>query len=111
MGQATTASDAATRKAVFQDVLKRTGGNVAEAQFQGLEVLNFGRRGYDPLAKILTAWIPFLNARIQGLDVINRASRGRYSSNKSLEKGGKVKAVHTQRRYFSCLVCNVLRDG
>tara|TARA_R110000824_G_scaffold123219_1_gene280836 strand:+ start:13078 stop:21522 length:8445 start_codon:yes stop_codon:yes gene_type:complete len=91
MGQATTASDAATRKAVFQDVLKRTGGNVAEAQFQGLEVLNFGRRGYDPLAKILTAWIPFLNARIQGLDVINRASRGRYSSNKSLEKGARLR--------------------
>ena len=32
-----------------------------------------------------------MNARIQGLDVINRASRGRYSSNKSLEKGARLR--------------------
>ena len=92
-GQATTSSDAATRKAVYQDVLKRTNGNVAEAQFQALEVLNFGRRGYSPVAKILTATIPFLNARLQGLDVINRAFKGTYSSNKSAEKGARIRTV------------------
>ena len=55
----------------------------SEAIFQALEVINFGRRGNSTLAKIITAVTPFLNARIQGLDVLYRAGRGRYSSDVS----------------------------
>jgi hypothetical protein len=78
-GDVTTKSDAATRMAVYEDVLKKT-GNEAEAIFQALEVINFGRRGGSALAKILTAATPFLNAKIQGLDLLYRAGRGRYSA-------------------------------
>lgn len=86
LGRATTASDAATRNAVYKDVLART-GNEAEAAFQAMEIINFSRRGAHPLARILTATIPFLNARFQGLDVFGRALTGNYSTNKKLTPG------------------------
>ena len=86
LGEATTVSDAATRNAVYKDVLART-GNEAEAHFQAMEVLNFGRRGSNPLMRVATATIPFLNARLQGLDVINRAATGKNTANKELSRG------------------------
>jgi hypothetical protein len=82
LGRATTLSDAATRNAVYDDVLART-GNEAEAAFQAMEVINFSRRGAHPIARVITAAIPFLNARFQGLDVFVRASAGNYSTVKS----------------------------
>jgi hypothetical protein len=81
-GDATTLSDAATRNAVYNDVLART-GNEAEAAFQAMEVINFSRRGAHPLARVITAAIPFLNARFQGLDVFVRAAGGNYSAVKN----------------------------
>ena len=80
-GKATTLSDAATRNAVYNDVLART-GNEAEAAFQAMEIINFARRGSHPLARVLVAAIPFLNARFQGLDVFVRAAAGNYSTRK-----------------------------
>jgi len=68
----TEASDAATRIAVYKDVMKRT-GNEAEAIRQAAEVMNFNRKGSSAVIRIVTAAIPFLNARIQGLDVLYRA--------------------------------------
>jgi hypothetical protein len=79
LGRATTMSDAATRKAVYDDVLART-GNEAEAAFQAMEVINFSRRGSNPVARLAFTAIPFLNARIQGLDVFYRAFAGKYSA-------------------------------
>jgi SAM-dependent methyltransferase len=81
LGEGTTASDAATRNAVFDDVYAKT-GNYAEASLQAMEVINFGRRGRHPLARILGAIVPFLNARFQGLDVFWRAYTGQYTANK-----------------------------
>jgi hypothetical protein len=69
------ASDAATRMAVYERVLEET-GNETEALYRALEVMNFNRKGSSPVARILTAAIPFLNARIQGLDVFYRTAMG-----------------------------------
>jgi hypothetical protein len=71
----TTASDAATRIEVYKRVLAET-NNEAEALYRALEVMNFNRKGSSPVVRILTAAIPFLNARMQGLDVLYRASFG-----------------------------------
>jgi len=90
LGQKTTQSDAATRKAVHDDVLART-GNEAEAVFQALEVINFSRRGSSGLARVITAAIPFLNARFQGLDVLWRSATGRYSANKDQSKAEQTR--------------------
>ena len=45
---------------------------MGQAAFQAMEVLNFSRRGNSPMLRFLTATVPFLNARIQGLDVLYR---------------------------------------
>jgi hypothetical protein len=68
----TEASDAATRMAVYKSVMERT-GNEAEAIFRAMEVMNFNRKGNLAIVRILTAAVPFLNARMQGLDVFYRA--------------------------------------
>tara|TARA_R100001082_G_scaffold25947_1_gene12864 strand:- start:65 stop:1939 length:1875 start_codon:yes stop_codon:yes gene_type:complete len=85
-GQASTMSDAATRTAVYNDVLART-GNEAEAAFQALEVLNFSRRGRNGPLRAVFAAVPFLNARMQGLDVLWRTARGKHSADQGLTRG------------------------
>lgn len=101
-GDATTASDAATRNAVYKDVLART-GNEAEAHFQALEVINFSRRGANALARGLTATIPFLNARFQGLDVFYRAGKGDYSANSELNRRRAMQSFYTRALMLSSL--------
>ena len=71
----TTASDAATRALIYERVLADT-GNEAEALFRSLEVMNFHRKGSSALIRVLTAAVPFFNARLQGLDLFYRASTG-----------------------------------
>ena len=65
--------------AAYDQVLKET-GNEAEAAYQGMEIINFSRRGSSSLFRIYASAVPFLNARIQGLDVFYRALKGEYSS-------------------------------
>ena len=71
----TSASDAATRIEIYKKTLQET-GNEAEALFRSLEVMNFNRKGANPIVRVVTAAVPFLNARIQGLDVLYRAAFG-----------------------------------
>jgi hypothetical protein len=75
----TEASDAATRMAVYNSVMERT-GNEAEAIYRAMEVMNFNRKGNLAVVRILTAAVPFLNARMQGLDVFYRAAFGKNAS-------------------------------
>jgi hypothetical protein len=75
----TTASDAATRAVIYERVLAET-GNEAEAIFRALEVMNFHRKGGNTLVRVLTAAVPFFNARLQGLDLFYRASSGNMNS-------------------------------
>ena len=92
LGAYTTKSDGATRLAVYEAVykkLKDKGETEAvarsEAAYQALEIINFGRRGLSPAFRIVTSAIPFLNARIQGLDVLWRSASGKYSATQNFE--------------------------
>jgi len=98
LGELTTKSDGATRKAVYDSVykhMKKQGATEGQAQseaaYQALEIINFGRRGLSPIFKTVTAGIPFLNARIQGLDVLYRSFTGKYSSVERIQ-GDETKA-------------------
>jgi hypothetical protein len=71
----TTASDAATRMEIYKSTLAET-GNEAEALFRAMEVMNFNRKGSSAVIRLLTAAVPFLNARMQGLDVLYRTAFG-----------------------------------
>jgi len=72
----TTASDMATRIAVYNKVLRETGSE-AQASLEALEVINFSRKGASSTIQYLTAVVPFLNARLQGLDVLWRGASDR----------------------------------
>lgn len=86
----TTASDAATRMEIYKKTLAET-GNEAEAIFRALEVMNFNRKGNNPLVRVLTAAVPFLNARMQGLDVLYRAA---------FAQGSGIDPAMVQKRFF-----------
>lgn len=89
LGRLSTRSEAATRLAVYNDVLART-GNEAEAQYQALSVMNYGRRGGNPFFRALTAVVPFLNARAQGLDKLWQATFGRVGAKYETDAQGNV---------------------
>ena len=88
-GEMTTRSDMSTRKGVYDVIYQQTGSQY-EAAFQALEIINFARRGADPYVRIITAAIPFLNARIQGLDIIWRGGTGQYSAVRSQLEGSQA---------------------
>ena len=69
-------SDMATRAEVYKRTLERTDSE-AEAFYQAMEVMNFSRKGNSALIRILSAMIPFFNARVQGLDVLYRTGWGK----------------------------------
>jgi len=73
------ASDLATRAEIYKKVLAQT-GNEAEAIHQSLEVMNFGRMGSSPMIQVISAIVPFFNARVQGMDVLYRAGFGKMAS-------------------------------
>ena len=92
-GDVSTKSDASTRQSVYESVLQELlesgvsqGQAQSEAIYQAAEVINFSRRGNSALAKIITAVIPFMNARVQGLDLLYRAGTGKYSTVNNITK-------------------------
>ena len=112
LGGITTRSDGATRQAVYERVKKETGDEF-EAAYQALEIINFNRRGSSPYLRVISTAIPFLNARMQGLDVLYRSgmsgyqySQGRRYSrqygayqSKALESG-EARAIGEQAQTF-----------
>jgi hypothetical protein len=103
LGGLTTKSDGATRlgvyKAVYND-LKERGATEAQAQseaaYQALEIINFGRRGNSVMFRYLTSAVPFLNARIQGLDVLWRSASGQYSAIEKQREGETLEDVQSR---------------
>ena len=68
--------DAGTRMAMYNSFLKQ-GLSEREATLAALESMNFGRRGVSPSMYYLNAMVPFFNAGVQGIDVLQRAIRGK----------------------------------
>jgi hypothetical protein len=79
LGRFTERTEAATRLAVYNDVLKRS-GSPAEAQYQAISVMNYSRRGGNIILRLILSMIPFTNANIQGKDKLYQAMMGRGSA-------------------------------
>ena len=75
LGHMTKVSEVATRMAVY-DHAKASGLDNAGALNQAIEIINYGRRGSSPLWSVIMAMAPFMNGRIQGLDVTYRTHMG-----------------------------------
>ena len=79
LGRIAKQSEVATRVAVYDRVLAKT-GDKALAQYMAVEIMNYGRRGANQITGTIFSTIPFLNGRMQGLDVLSRAAIGAKSS-------------------------------
>ena len=69
LGSLSEASDAATRIAVYE-AAKRDGASDFTAAYRALSIMNFSRSGHSAGLRAFTKLVPFLNARIQGFDVL-----------------------------------------
>lgn len=68
-------SETLSRVTVYESVIKK-GGTPAEARQQARELLNFDRHGANVGVRILSAFVPFQNARWQGTDALYRNATG-----------------------------------
>ena len=76
LGHISQKSEVATRMAVYDAVMEDTGGNTTEAMYQAMEIMNYSRRGSSSMFTTLAAMSPFINGRMQGLDVFLRTQLG-----------------------------------
>lgn len=95
----TTASDAATRALVFDRVFAET-GNKVEAAYRALEVMNFNRKGANVAVRIVTAGAPFLNARMQGLDLFYRVGISPWFSRRIHGRTASAAQKERQKIFF-----------
>lgn len=69
-------ADAASRVSAYKS-FRAQGLSDMEATLATLETMNFNRRGVSPTIHALGTMIPFMNAQLQGLDVLYRAATGK----------------------------------
>tara|TARA_R110002051_G_scaffold154027_2_gene226322 strand:+ start:1886 stop:8935 length:7050 start_codon:yes stop_codon:yes gene_type:complete len=86
LGRLGNQTEVATRLAIAERILA-DGGTEAEAQFAGINIMDYGRRGKNPLWNIFTAWNPFMNGRMVGIDSFYRGARGRWDAPSQLGVG------------------------
>lgn len=77
-------ADAATRIQLYKDALGK-GMSEVEAEFAAMEMMNFNKRGLSPTVQYASRLIPFLNAQIQGLNVLVKAMTGNMPQNEKLQ--------------------------
>ena len=77
------AADLAVRSAIYEQTLAETKtdampeGDRALAYYRAKEYINFKRAGANPIVRGLRHVIPFMNAYIQGMDVLVRTMQGK----------------------------------
>lgn len=70
------ASDAAQRRAIYDQTMQET-GDKSLALYRAMEVINFKRQGSSQNINIARRLVPFMNAYIQGMDVLARTIAGK----------------------------------
>ena len=73
-------ADAATRALVYENALAN-GLSEVEADMMVMESMNFYKRGLSPTVQYANRLYPFMNAQIQGLNVLYKAARGQMPFN------------------------------
>lgn len=82
------ASDAAQRRAVFEQTMAET-GDLALSLYRAQEIINFKRQGANRTIGVLRQIVPFFNAYLQGMDVLARTMAGTGLS--TAEKGEAIR--------------------
>jgi len=95
MDKAALNADAATRILVYENA-RKNGLSDGQAQTATMESMNFYKRGRNPIVQYGNRLIPFLNAGIQGLNVLAKAARG----NMPYEEQQQIKQKFFKRAAF-----------
>jgi len=82
-------ADEASRISIYNDFRKQ-GLSDMEATMATLESMNFNKRGTSPSIFMLNAMVPFLNAQIQGLNVLQKSLRGKMPFGERLKQRRKL---------------------
>jgi polyhydroxyalkanoate synthesis regulator phasin len=82
-------ADEASRISIYNDFIKQ-GLSDMEATMATLESMNFNKRGTSPSLFMLNAMVPFLNAQVQGLNVLQKSLRGKMPFAERLKQRKKL---------------------
>jgi hypothetical protein len=101
--------DAATRVVLYNNFLKQ-GLSEMEATLATLESMNFSKRGISPSLFALSTMVPFMNAQIQGLNVIYQAFTGKMPFSEKLKVKQKLFQRAAMMAGFTMLYASMMQD-
>jgi hypothetical protein len=101
--------DAATRVVMYNNFIKQ-GLSEMEATLATLESMNFSKRGISPSLFALSTMVPFMNAQIQGLNVLYQAFTGKMPFNEKLKVKQKLVQRAIMMAGFTMLYASMMQD-
>lgn len=101
--------DAATRVVMYNNFLKQ-GLSEMEATLATLESMNFSKRGISPSLFALSTMVPFMNAQIQGLNVMYQAFTGKMPFSEKLKVKQKLFQRAAMMTGFTMLYASMMQD-
>ena len=101
--------DAATRVVMYNNFIKQ-GLSEMEATLATLESMNFSKRGISPSLFVLSTMVPFMNAQIQGLNVIYKAWKGKMPFSEKLKVKQKLVQRGMMMFAFTMLYASLMQD-
>jgi hypothetical protein len=101
--------DAATRVVMYNNFLKQ-GLSEMEATLATLEAMNFSKRGISPSLFALSTMVPFMNAQIQGLNVLYNAFTGKMPFSDKLRIKQKLFQRAAMMTGFTMLYAAMMQD-
>ena len=101
--------DAATRVVMYNSFIKQ-GLSEMEATLATLEAMNFSKRGISASLFQLSTMVPFMNAQIQGLNVLYQAYKGKMPFSDKLKVKQKLVQRGLMMAGFSMLYAAAMQD-
>jgi hypothetical protein len=101
--------DASTRVVMYNNFIKQ-GLSEMEATLATLESMNFSKRGISPSLFALSTMVPFMNAQIQGLNVLYQAFTGKMPFNEKLKVKQKLVQRGLMMMAFTMLYASLMED-
>jgi hypothetical protein len=101
--------DASTRVVMYHNYIKQ-GLSDLEATYATLESMNFSKRGISPSLFQLSIMVPFMNAQIQGLNVLYKAWTGNMPFNEKLNIKNKIMQRAAMMAGFTMIYATLMQD-
>jgi hypothetical protein len=102
-------ADASSRVALYNDFRKQ-GLSDMEATLAALEAMNFSKRGTSGTLYKLNMMVPFLNAQIQGLNVLWEAFTGKLPYAEALKQKQKFYTRATMMSALTVMYASMMQD-